>query len=73
MIGYRKNFDEAKYTSLLIKDCYLKSTIQKYNIEKEFGSELTHLEKYIKTKVKSFIRKNNADFHNNRMLKGFTF
>ena len=56
MYAYRKDFDETKYVSLLIKDDKL---LEKYNeiwekvsniIYKEFDSNPVYNEKYIKTK-----------------------
>ena len=62
MSAYRRDFDETKYMSFLIKDDEL---LEKYNeiwgkvknsIEKEFDSEPVHNDKYLKTKIKNLMR-----------------
>ena len=80
MSGYRTDFDETKYISLLIKCDEL---LEKYNkiwekvrnnIKKEFDSESVCNEKYVKAKVKSFNERINTHFHNNKIPKeGFQF
>ena len=66
MCAYRKDFDETKYMSFLIKDDEL---LEKYNeiwekvkniIKKEFDSEPVYTEKYLKAKIKSFNGKINS-------------
>ena len=56
MSAYRRNFDETKYISFLIKDDEL---LEKHNeiwkkvknsIRKEFDNELVYNEKYLKAK-----------------------
>ena len=75
MSAYRGKFDETEYMSFLIKDDEL---LQKYNeiwekvrnsTEKEFNSEPVYNEKYLKTKIKSYNGKINANFHNNKIPK----
>ena len=59
-IAYRRDFDETKYKSFLIKDDEL---LENYNeiwericnrIKKGFDSEPAFNEKYLKTKIKSY-------------------
>ena len=68
MNAYRKDFDETKYMSFLIKN----ELLEKYNeiwekvknsIEKEFVSELIYNEKYLKAKMKMYNGKTNTNFH----------
>ena len=75
MSAYRKDFDETKYVSSLIKDDKL---LEKYNriqkkvkivIEKEFDSEPVYNEKYLKAKANSYNRKINTNFDNNKIPK----
>ena len=75
MSAYRKEFDETKYMSFLTKDDEL---LEKYNeiwekvsksIKKEFDSDPVYEEKYLKTKIKSYKGKINANFHNNKIPK----
>ena len=70
---FRRDFDETKYISFLIKDDEL---FEKYNeirekvensLKKEFDSEPVYNEKYLKTKTKSYIGKINTNFHNNKI------
>ena len=60
MTPYRKDFDETKYMSFLIKDNEL---LEKCNeiwgkvtnsIKKELNSESVYNKKYLKTKIKSY-------------------
>ena len=39
-------------------------------IKKEFNSEPVYNQKYLKAKIKSYIRKINTNFHNNKIPKG---
>ena len=73
MSAYRKDFDETKYTSFLIKDDEL---LKKYNkiwkkvknsLKKEYDSEPVYNEKYLKAKVKSYNEKINTNFHENKI------
>ena len=73
MSAYRKDFDETKYTSFLIKDDEL---LKKYNKiwkkvknspKKEYDSEPVYNEKYLKAKVKSYNEKINTNFHENKI------
>ena len=73
MSAYRKDFDETKYTSVLIKDDEL---LKKYNkiwkkvknsLKKEYDSEPVYNEKYLKAKVKSYNEKINTNFHENKI------
>ena len=75
MSAYRKDFDETKYVSFLIKD---EKLLEKYNeiwekikisIKKEFDSEPVYNEKYLKAKMKSCNRKINTNFRNNEIPK----
>ena len=75
MSAYRKDFDETKYVSFLIKDDKL---LKEYNeiwkkikniIKKEFNSEPVYNEKYPKAKIKSCNGKINTNFHNNKIPK----
>ena len=59
MNTYRRDFDETKYITLLIKDDGL---LEKYNemwkkvknsIKEEFGSEPVYNEKYVNARIKS--------------------
>ena len=73
--AYRKDFDETKNMSFLMKDDELS---EKYNeiwekdeniIKKEFDSEPVYNEKYLKAKIKSNNGKINTNFHNNKIPK----
>ena len=75
MSAFRKDFDETKYMSFLIKGDEL---IEKYNevwekvrniIKKEADSELVYNKKYLKAKVKSYNEKINTNFHNSKIPK----
>ena len=75
MSAYRKDFDETKYVSFLIKE---EKLLEKYNeiwekikisIKKEFDSEPVYNEKYLKAKMKSCNRKINTNFRNNEIPK----
>ena len=75
MSVYKRDFDETKYMSFLIKDDEL---LEKYNeiwekvknsIKKELHSEPVYNEKYQKTKIKPYNGKINTNFHNNEMPK----
>ena len=68
--AYRKDFDETKCMSFLIKDDEL---LERYNeiwdkvkniVKKESFSEQLYNEKYLKAKLKSFNGKINTSFHN---------
>ena len=72
---YRKDFDETKHISFLIKDDEL---LKKYNkiwkqvkndIDEEFDSDPVYNEKYLKAKMKSYNGKINTNFHNNKISK----
>ena len=75
MSAYRRDFDETKYISFLIKDDEL---LEKYNeiwekvkssIKKKFYSEPVYNEKYVKAKIKSYDGKINTIFYNNKIPK----
>ena len=75
MSAYRRDFDETKYISFLIKDDEL---LEKYNeiwekvrnsLKKEFDNEPVYNEKYLKAKIKSCNGKINTNFHNNKIPK----
>ena len=72
--AYRKDFDETKYMSFLIKDDELLEEYHEIwekvkNIKKEFDSEPVCNEKYLKAKIKSYNGKINTNFHSNKILK----
>ena len=75
MSAYRRDFDETKYMSLLIKDDELLKKCNeiwekvKNSIEKEFDSEPVYNEKYLKVKIKSSNGKINTKFCKNKMEK----
>ena len=71
--AYRRDFDESKCVSFLIKDNELS---EKYNdiwekvktsIKEEFDSEPICSEKYLKAKMKSYNGKINTNFYNNKI------
>ena len=73
MSAYRRDFDETKYISFLIKDDKL---LEKYNeicdkvsnsIKKGFDSEPVNKEKYLNIKIKSVKGKINTKFHNDKI------
>ena len=75
MTGCRKDFDETKYISFLLKDNEL---LEKYNetwkkvsnaIKKRFDSNSVYIKKYLRTKIKSYKGKINTNFHNNKIPK----
>ena len=75
MSAYRRDFDETKHISFLIKNAEL---LEKYNkmwikvkhgIKKEFDSEPVYNEKYLKAKIKSYKEKIYTNFHNNKIPK----
>ena len=75
MTAYRKNFDETKFTSFLIKDDELS---EKYNDiwekikdspKTEFGSKPVYHSEYLKAKIKFYNRKINTNFHKSKILK----
>ena len=75
MTAYRKDLDETKYMSFLIKHDEL---LEKYNhiweifkssLKKEFNSETVYNEKYLKAEKKSYNGKINTNFRNNKIPK----
>ena len=73
--AYRKDFDETKYISFLIKDDEL---LEKYNeiwkkvkhsLKKEFDSEPVYNEKYLKANIKSYKGKIKTNSHDNKIQK----
>ena len=66
MSACRRDFNETKYMSFFIKDDEL---LEKYKEFWEFDSEPAYNEKYLKTKIKSYKRKTNTNFHNNKIPK----
>ena len=75
MTAYKKDFDENKYMSFLIKDNKL---LEKYSeiwkkvrnaIKKECDSNPGYIKKYLRTKIKSYKRKINTNFCNNKISK----
>ena len=75
MIAYRRDFDNTKCISFLIKD---KKLLEKYNeiwknvssiIKKEFDNKPVYNKRYVKTKIKSYNGKMNTNFRNNEIPK----
>ena len=67
-ISFFKNDDE------LLKKYNKISKKFKNTIDKEFGSDPVYKEKYLKAKIKSYNRKINTNFHNNKIPKeGFQY
>ena len=75
MSACRRDFDETKCTSFLIKDDKL---LEKYNevwekvknsIKKKFDSKPVYNEKYLEAKIKSYNGKINTDFLNDKIPK----
>ena len=75
MCSYKRDFDETKYISFLIK---YNELLEKYNeilekvknsIKKEFDSEPVYNEKYLKAKIRSYNGKINTNFRNNNTQK----
>ena len=73
MTAFRKDFDETKFMSLLIKDDQL---LEKYNeiwekvrdtLKREFDSKPVYNKKYLKAKIKPYNEKTNTNFHNNKI------
>ena len=73
MRAYRRDFDESKCASFLIKD---NEVLENYNdiwdkvktsIKEEFDSEAVYNEKYLKAKIKSYNGKINTNFYNNKV------
>ena len=75
MSAYRRDFEETKYLSFLIKnDEFLQKCDEiwekvKNSIKKYFDSEPAYNEKYLKAKIKSYHGKINTSFHNNKIPK----
>ena len=73
----RRDIDQSKYISFLIKDDELQENIIEFgkkvenSITKEFGSKPVYNEKYLKAKIKSCNGKINTYFHNNKVLNLF--
>ena len=65
MNAHRKDSNETKFMPFLIKDKKHNEIWEKVNnsIKKEFDSEAAYDEKYLKTKIKSYQRKINTNFH----------
>ena len=77
MSACRREFDETKYMSFLIKHDEL---FEKYNeiwekvkssLKIEFDSEPVYNEKYLKAKIKSYNTKINTNFHNSKIPKEY--
>ena len=75
MAAYRKDFDETKSMSFLIRDDEL---LEKYNeiwekvkdsLKKELDSEGVYNKKYLKAKISSYNGKINTNFRNNKIPK----
>ena len=75
MSVYRKDFNETKYISFLIKDDEL---LEKYNeiwekvknsLKKGFDGEPVYNEKYLRAEAKLHNRKINTNFHDNTIPK----
>ena len=68
----RRDFDEIKHMSLLIKDDEIYDEIRekvRNSIKKQFDSESAHNEKHLRTKIKSYKEKTNKNFHNNKIAQ----
>ena len=75
MSAYRKDFNETKFISFLIKD---DQWLERYNenwekvknsLKKEFNSEPVYNKKYLKGKIKSNNGKISKNFGNNKIPK----
>ena len=75
MSAYRKDFDEIKYISFLIKTDEL---LKKWNgiwekvknsLRREFYSEPVYNDKYLKAEIKSYNGKINTNFLDNKITK----
>ena len=75
MSAYRRDFEETKYMSILIKNYEL---LKKYNktwkkvknsIDKEFDGNPLYNKKNLNTKIKSYNGKSNTNFHSNKIPK----
>ena len=73
MNAYGRHFDKTICMSFLNKD---EKLLEKYNeiwkkisniIKKEFDNKPVYNKKYLKTKIKSYNRKINTNFHNNKI------
>ena len=73
MSAYRREFDETKYMSFLIKD---EELFEKYNktwekvknsLKKDFDGEPVYNKQYLKAKIKSYKGKINTVFYNNKI------
>ena len=64
MNACRKDFDEKKYMSFLIKD---KELLEKYN--ENWGKVSKFIKKYLKTKIKSYEEKDSTNFDNDKIPK----
>ena len=73
--AYRKDFDETKSMSFLIRDDEL---LENYNeiwekvkdsLKKELDSEGVYNKKYLKAKIRSYNAKINTNCHNNKIPK----
>ena len=75
MSAIRKDFDENKYMSFLIKDYELLKKCNEIwekvrcSIEKEFDSESVYNEKYLRTNIKLYKGNINTNFYNNKIPK----
>ena len=77
MSAYRKDFNETKFISFLIKD---DEWLERYNekwekvknsLKKEFNSEPVYNKKYLKAKIKSNNGKMSKNFDNNKIISNF--
>ena len=68
MSAYKRDFDETKCTSFLIKDDEFWEKVEN-SIRKEFDSKPVYNEKYLKAKIKSYNGKTNKNFQNNKILR----
>ena len=69
MSAYKKDFDETKYMSFLIKDDELLKKYNEITNNKEFDSDPAYNEKYLKSKIKSYNGKIHTNFHNDKIPK----
>ena len=66
--GYKRNIDETKCMSFLIKDDELLKIWKKVS-KKGFFGEPVYYEKYLKIKIKSYEEKINTNVHSDEMAK----
>ena len=68
MSGYKRNIDETKCISFLVKDDELLKIWKKVS-KKRFYGEPVYYKKYLKINIKSYEEKINTNVHSNEMTK----